>query len=114
MQEDPGFQQTGMYCCGRCSLAFWKHFWVGNFENKEASISKGLESMKSYRDGDGKWHRFPFFYAVYTLIDLDLEPAYAELNYARPVIERYLKSTRTGSYTKRKIAIMEKALNILN
>lgn len=114
MQEDPGFQQTGMYCCGRCSLAFWRHFWVGNFENKEASIAKGIQSMKSYRLGDGKWHRFPFFYAVYTLLDLDLEPANAELKYAQPVIEKYLKSTRTGMYSKRKIAFMQKALDRLN
>jgi hypothetical protein len=114
MQANPGFLESGMYCCGRCSLAFWRHFWIGNFENKEASMIKGLQSMKDYRIGDGKWHRFPFFYAVYTLLDLDLEPAREELKYAQPVIERYLKSSRSGAYSKRKVAILQKALANLN
>ena len=114
MHEDPGFIHSGTYCCGRCTLAFWRHFWVGNFENKGAYIIKGLQSMKDYRLGDGKWHRFPFFYAVYTLVDLDLEPAYAELKYARPVIEKNLENTRAGKYSKRKVAILQKALDSIN
>jgi hypothetical protein len=111
MHEDLGFQQSGTYCCGRCTLAFWRNFWVGNFENKEALIIKGLQSMKGYRLDDGKWHRFPFFYAVYALVDLDLEPAYAELKYALPVMEQYIKKTRRGAYSQRKITILEKALD---
>jgi hypothetical protein len=114
MHTVPDFQQTGTFCCGRCTLAFWRHFWVGNFENKEGAISKGLETMRAYRLGDGKWHRFPFFYAVYTLLDLELEPAHAELRYARPVIERYLKNSRPGVYSQRRVTIFQKALEMVN
>lgn len=114
MHEVTDFQQSGTFCCGRCTLAFWRHFWVGNFDHKEASIIKGLQSMRDYRLGDGKWHRFPFFYAVYTLLDLDLEPARAELIYARPVIERYLKNSRTGVFSPRRVAIFQKALDMVN
>jgi hypothetical protein len=110
MSETPDFQNTGTYCCGKCSLAFWRHFKVGNFNNQEAMLSKGLSVMKTYRSGDGKWHRFPFFYAIYTLHELELEEARAELIYARPVMEKYLHRTPKDIYSRRKFTILEKAL----
>ena len=114
MCEAPDFQQSGTFCCGRCTLAFWRHFWVGNFEHKETQIVKGLKVMKNHRLGNGKWQRFPFFYAIYTLLNLDLELAQAELEYARPVMERYLKNTRTGAYSERRVTILHKALENIN
>jgi hypothetical protein len=110
MSETPDFQQTGTFCCGKCSLAFWRHFKVGNFKNQDAMLSKGLSVMKTYRSGDGKWDRFPFFYAVYTLHELELEEARAELIYARPVMEKYLHRTPKDNYARRKFTIIEKAL----
>jgi len=114
MHEAPDFEQSGTYCCGRCTLAFWRHFWVGNFQNKEDHIQKGLKMMKDYRMNDGKWRYFPFFYAVYTLMDLNLEPAYAELKYARPVMEQYVKKNRASAYSERRVAIFEYALEKVN
>ena len=114
MNENQYFHQTGTFCCGKCTLAYWRHFEVGNFENQEALISRGLISMKKMRSGDGKWHRFPFFYAIYTLHELDLEEARAEMKYARPVLERYVKRTPKDIYTQRKIAITERVLDQIN
>src|SRR4030065_539946 len=34
MHENPGFQETGKFCCGRCTLGFWRHFWIGNLQKK--------------------------------------------------------------------------------
>lgn len=110
MQADPGFQTSGTYCCGVCTLAFWRHYWVGDFTDKDTEISKGLLNMKDHRIGDGKWRRFPFFYAIYTLLDLDLEFALAELKYAQPVMERYVKVDRAGLFPHRKKTICERAL----
>ena len=110
MQTAPDFIQSGTYCCGRCTLAFWRHIWVGNFENKEARLARGLQAMKESRLGDGKWTRFPFFYAIYTLLDLELEPAIAELRYARNAMENSARRTREGVYTRRRSTIFEKAL----
>ena len=67
MHETQDFQESGTFCCGRCTLAFWRHAWVGDFDNKEAYIVKGLQWLNEMRSGDGKWRRFPFFYAIYTL-----------------------------------------------
>ncbi len=114
MADSHEFQETGTFCCGRCTLAFWRHFRVGNFENKTGLISKGLQTMKQYRFADGKWSRYPFFYSIYTLVDLDLTPAREELTYARPLMERYLKHPREGTYSKRRIRILQRALEITN
>ena len=114
MHEEAYFHETGLYCCGRCSLSFWRHFSVGDFKNKEALLSKGIKKMQAYRLGDGKWRRYPFFYAIYTLADLDLDPARSELMYARPVIERYLKKSHTDPIGQRKAMILEKALAKIN
>jgi hypothetical protein len=110
MHEIPESNPFGTFCCGRCTLAFWRHFWVGDFENKEAFLLKGLQTMKDQRLGDGMWRRYPFFFAVYTLLDLDLEPAQAELTYALPAMEQYVKRNRTGVFSQRKRTILEQAL----
>jgi hypothetical protein len=114
MNQASDFQQTGTFCCGKCSLAFWRHYKVGNFKNQEALLSKGLSIMKTYRSGDGKWHRFPFFYAIYTLQELGVEEARAELKYAQPVMEKYLHRTPKDIYAQRKYSIIEKVLNYIN
>ena len=114
MHENPGFQETGTFCCGRCTLAFWRHFWIGNFEKKEAQMVKGLKMMNEYRLGDGKWRFLPFYYAIYTLLDIELDLAHEELKYARPVMEQYLKKTRVGAYSMRRITILKKAIEKAN
>lgn len=114
MHEAIDFQHSGTFCCGRCTLAYWRHFWVGDFNDKDAYLLKGLSEMRKLRLGDGKWRTLPFFYAIYTLVGIDLQPAWAELNYARPVMDRYLKSARLGDYSKRRVSILNKALEQIN
>ena len=110
MHTNTQFQQDGTFCCGRCTLAFWRHFWAGDFKNKEALLSKGLQVLKNQRLGDGKWERYPFYYVIYTLCEIDLEPALAELRYARPAIDAYLNRCQSGQFSRRRSAIFEKAL----
>jgi hypothetical protein len=110
MQPDPRFQSTGMYCCGICTLAFWRHFWVGDFTNKESQVNIGLQTLRDHRRGDGEWRRFPFFFGIYTLLDLDMDAAIDELKYAQPVMERYIGHARSGLYSDRKQIICRRAL----
>jgi len=102
--------QEGTFCCGRCTLAFWRHTMVADFPEKEKLISKGLRTMKAHRLGDGKWRRFPFYYAIYTLLGLELEPAREELMYAGAVMERLATASRRGVFSHRHQMIIEKAL----
>ena len=83
---------------------------MGDFKDKETHIAMGLKMMNDSRTREGEWHRFPFYYGVYALLELELETAYSELKYARPAIEKHLKHIREGTYSKRRIAIFEKAL----
>lgn len=105
--------QNGTFCCGRCTLAFWRHYWVGDFREKEALISRGLQAMKAERLGDGKWRRFPFYYAIYTLQELDLDAARSELMYAQPAMARALRTKREGSFSQQRRLILENALGNL-
>jgi hypothetical protein len=114
MKNHPEFHHHGTFCCGKCSLAFWRHYWVGDFTNKEALISKGLLVMRDFRKGGGKWQRYPFFYAIYTLMDLPLEQARDELRYAQPSMEKYLNRAQHGSTAARRFAILEKALDAIH
>jgi hypothetical protein len=114
MQDNTDFQDTGTFCCGKCSLAFWRHYWVSDYRFKQDYLQKGLQWMKSRRLGDGKWRTLPFFYAIYTLLGIDLELAHAELAYARPAMEKYLKHARADDYSQRRVTIFKQALETVS
>ncbi len=114
MHETSDFQQKGTFCCGRCTLAFWRHTWVGDFNKKKAHIEKGLRLMNDRRTGDGKWRSYPFSYAIYTLSELDLEQARSELRYAIPVMERYIRHPRQDDYSKRRVTLFTNVLEKIN
>ena len=113
MQESAPNYQDGTFCCGRCTLAFWRHYWVGDFANKEALIGRGLQGLREYRIGDGKWRRYPFYYTIYALLSLELDSAREELRYAQPVMERLVRISRIGGYAQRRQAILAQALKRL-
>jgi hypothetical protein len=113
MQDNPSFQHTGTFCCGKCSLAFWRHYWVSDYRNKQDYLLKGMQWMKEKRLGNGKWRTLPFYYAIYTLLDLNLESARAELAYARPAMERFLRRIRQGEFSSRRVTIINRALETI-
>jgi hypothetical protein len=110
MRSFETFTSHGTHCCGRCTIAYWRHFWVGDFDHKEEALRNGLKVLKNERDGKGKWKSFPYYYTLLALSDIDLAPARAELYYTLPVMERYLKADKPGLYYKRRKAIIEHAL----
>jgi hypothetical protein len=114
MQDEATFRQSGRYCCGRCTLAFWRHYGVGDFPDKERLINRGLHEMQSRRSADGKWQTYPFYYSIYTLASLGFTAAREELSYARPAIERYLHRPGSGIYAKRRIRIFSQALALID
>lgn len=111
MRTHEAFTRTGTHCCGRCTVAGWRHFWVSDFADKEAVLVNGLAALRDDRDAKGKWKRFPFYYTLLALSEIDLEPARQELHYSLPVMERYLKGEKPGLYYRRRKAIVEKALS---
>jgi hypothetical protein len=113
MQHQETFSQEGVFCCGRCTAAYWHNFWTADFEDKEKQLIKGLKVLNHERDGSAKWRRFPFYFTIYVLKDIKLPQAVAELDYARPAMERYLMNSRPGIYTPRRRAVIEQALAVV-
>lgn len=82
---------SGMYCCGTCTPALWRHLAVGGLEDAERRLAAGMRALKAHRDGSGKWRRFPFYYTLLALSEIDHPSAIEEMRYASPACERYLR-----------------------
>ena len=59
-------KRFGMYCCGTCSAALWRHLAVGGLaEVKPVRVlAAGIKRLKAHRDGKGRWRVFPFYYTL--------------------------------------------------
>jgi len=103
--------EKGMYCCGICSVSLWRHLAAGGLDKSEQRLKAGLKSLKSYRDGKGKWRRFPFYYTLLALSEMEFPAAEKEMKYAVPILERFLKRSRQHDKTsKRRRLLAERIL----
>lgn len=91
-------KRTGMYCCGKCSVALWRHLTVGGLKeaNPERLLHLGVKRLKEYRDGQGKWRAFPFYYTLLALNEINLPSGVNEMQYAAASLERLLKRSAYG------------------
>ena len=115
MTEKPN-RASGMYCCGRCSAALWRHLAVGGLTGTERLLAAGLKTLKAHRDPakPGRWRRFGFWYTLLALSEIDLPSARAELRYAAPACERALKRSATGdTYPQRRKELARRVLGLL-
>ena len=78
----------GTYCCGRCSVSFWRHLTAGGFDNADDRLALGLKCLKACRQADGQWRVFPFWYTLSALIEMPADLARAEIQHAAPRLER--------------------------
>ena len=102
---------AGMYCCCTCTCAYWRNLSAGGLSQPERRLAAGMEGLKARRLGTGRWPSFPFHYTVLALTEIDLPGAVAELRYAAPVLERYLKQpAKDDRYHLRRRAVAERAL----
>lgn len=79
---------SGVYCCGTCSVALWRHLSASGDAGDARRIENGLAELKRSRDGKGRWRRFPFYYTLLALSEIDAPAAQDEISYAVRVIER--------------------------
>lgn len=102
----------GMYCCGKCSVAYWRNLAVGGLSNAERLLAAGMKDLKRHRKGECEWRRFPFYYTLLALTEIDVPGAVGEVRYAAPLCESRLKRVRGGDlYAIRRRAVMERALS---
>lgn len=101
----------GMYCCGTCSVAFWRNLTVGGLEGSERRLKAGMKALKSYRDGTGRWKRFPFYYTLLALSEIGIPSAADEMRYASPVCERILnRKPKKDKVSQRRRVLAERIL----
>lgn len=106
--------RAGMFCCGKCSVAYWRSLSSGCLPNSEERLAMGLKTLKTLRDGTGKWRRFPFYYTLLALSDIDHPGVQEEFRYSIRPIERMLKkTTASNKYYLRRKRLAEKILSKL-
>ncbi len=101
----------GQYCCGKCTAALWRHLAAGGLERAEHHLAAGVEALRLSRTGDGRWRRYPFFYTVLALSEMDASLAIDELRYAAPVLYGLVKGAPEGDpFATRRRTLAERVL----
>ncbi|MHC4472349.1 MAG: hypothetical protein ACYS99_15470, partial [Planctomycetota bacterium] len=83
-QKEKDGRPTGEFCCGTCSLAMWRYMVVGGFAELRPKtwMTRGMKTLRGRRKGDGTWRRYPFYYALLTLSEIEAPGVVGEMRYA--------------------------------
>jgi hypothetical protein len=68
--------------CAHASIAYLRYLTAADPDGSAAKITRALGILKRHRAGDGRWHKFPFFFVLLWLTELPNDLARAELTYA--------------------------------
>ena len=110
--EDPRRRNPGLYCCGKCSVGLWRNLLAGGLDRHEERLQRGALHLRSMRDGEHQWRRFPFWYTVLALSEMDCAEARAELKYAAPALERAAsRAVPSAVYGRRRHELAVRTLN---
>jgi hypothetical protein len=102
----------GTYCCGNCTVAYWRALTTHWIADAEERLEMGIKDLKNERQA-GKWRRFPFYYTALCLTELDKELAREEIRYIQPACERSIKNLRSNdAHYHQKSVILTKILEI--
>jgi hypothetical protein len=112
--EDPRRNNPGLYCCGKCSVGLWRNLLAGGLDRHEERLRRGAAHLHSMRDGERHWRRFPFWYTVLALSEMDTTEARRELKYAAPALERAAAAAVPPTrYARRRHELAVQTLNQL-
>lgn len=100
--RDPRNTNPGLYCCGKCSVGMWRNLLSGGLDRQEERLAKGVRRLREVRNGGGEWAKFPFWYTVLALAEMDFAEAAEELRYARERIAKALRRRGPGVYAGRR------------
>lgn len=109
---DPRKTHPGAYCCGKCTVGMWRNLLAGGLDRQQERMTRGLRYLRSLRDGEGEWSRFPFWYTVLGLVDMEIPEARRELQYVSAQLGRAAKR-KPGSasiYAQRRHELAKQAL----
>ncbi len=97
--------------CAHVQMALMRYLALDEIDDAERRLEAHLLVLAQHRDGQGRWKRFPFYYTLLTLSEIDLPAAAAELRYAVPAAERCLgRLSADGAFAPRRRLIVQRAL----
>jgi hypothetical protein len=103
--------RAGFYCCGKCTVAYWRHLAVGGLDHAERRLATGITHLKACRQDNGRWGLYPFWYTLLALSEIDMPSARRELRHATPVCERILKrKPQPELFARRRRQLAERVL----
>ena len=102
----------GAYCCKTCSCSLWLNLSAGGLNNNIQMQLAGLNFLKQFRNDEGSWNGFPYYYTLYVLNEIPSALAIDELQFAACSIEKRLKRRiyNENQYTLRRNCICESIL----
>jgi hypothetical protein len=103
--------RAGFFCCGKCTVAYWRHLAVGGLDHAERRLAAGMKHLATRRQDNGRWGFYPFWYALLALTEIELPSARRELEHAAAVCERILKRKPVDDlFAARRRALAERVL----
>ena len=110
--EDPRNSNSGLYCCGKCSVGLWRNLVAGGLDRHEERLRRGASHLRSMRDDEHQWRRFPFWYTELALSEMGNAEARMELKYAAPALERAARgAVPSAVYARRRHELAVRTLN---
>jgi hypothetical protein len=98
--------------CAHSAVGLMRYLAVDGWMDAEEHLARHLELLSQHRDGSGRWQRFPFYYTLLTLTEIDLPSAVEELRYAVPACERVLRrASSDGEYARRRRVVIDQVLS---
>lgn len=102
----------GTFCCGPCTVALWRHLAVGGLGDYAKNLNAGLAALSAHQDGKGAWRRFPFFYTLSALAEVNTLPnAKRAIRYALPECEKRIQKLKpTTEFSRRRRELLTRIL----
>ncbi len=112
-EKERKIEHLGFFCCPTCSSAYWRAMTVGALSKSKERLTAGMRILRQSRTGTGRWKRFPFFYTLMVLSEMDRDLSGEELKYAGMAIDRFLsRKPADDFYSRRRRDIAEKILSL--
>ncbi len=101
----------GTYCCGACTVGFWRHLLAGGFDEQATRLERGLACLRAMRKADHTWRAFPFWYTLSALVEMPpTKAALGEMEFAAPRCEKAAQKTPAEPYPARRAELARRVL----
>ncbi len=101
---------AGVYCCGTCTCSYWRNLAAGSFDKHKLRLKHGLQELKKMRQDNGRWRRYPFYYTLLAMSEIDQPVVKKEIEFAMPQIEKLLTRRDNSPYAERRQTLLKRII----